>query len=59
MESRYTVEGKTVDARTPEQAVRRSGLNASEGTVITVIEWTGKTTVFKATKKKLEVQYEG
>ena len=56
MESRYAVEGKTVDAKTPDQAVRRSGIKVSEGNTVTVIEWTGKTTIFKVVKKNRLVE---
>lgn len=43
-ESRYSVEGVTVEAKSPEQAARKVFSSQPEGVIITVVEWTGKVT---------------
>ena len=50
LESRFAVNSVIVDAKTPEQAVRKSGA-LKVGAVVEVVEWTGKVTVFEVNAK--------
>jgi hypothetical protein len=51
LDSRFIVEGEVVEAKSPEQAVRRAKCDFGIDTVVTVTEWTGKTTTFVVGKK--------
>ena len=56
LDSRFVVENEVVDAKNPEQAVRKASVAYREGAVITVVEWTGKTTQFVVGKKKKVIE---
>ena len=57
-ESRYEVEGKVVDAKSPEHAARFVCGKLTEGATVTVLEWTGKVTTFVAGRKGRLVEIE-